>query len=97
MEYKKITMKEALDLIFEKFDVLEFTERKDRKSFWSQDDDGVVSFFFDKRQYEREDVLQGLSEIFSTVISDECQIEVDSMTMLWTRVILKPLAGPINH
>ena len=80
-----------------KFEVQKFADREEGKSFYCQDDDGHVSFFFDKRQYEREDVLEGLSEIFSSVISDECRCEVDSITFLWTRVTIKPLAGPINN
>lgn len=97
MEQKNITLKEIKEMISEKFELLPFANRQDKKSFYCENEDGSISYFFDKRQYDRQEVIHELYEMLWGAVSDEFILEIDGITILWTQVTIKTIAGKTNH
>lgn len=77
-----MTRKEAIELIISNFDLSEKNE--EGKSFYSMEEDDTATFFFDKRQYFRDEVINKLVSLFGNVnvINGQCWIE--PITLLWT-------------
>ena len=88
---KEMTLKEAVEAVKELFDVCPFDERKEGKSFYISEKHGGVTFFFDKRQYWRGDIISKLSEYFQDKYITDGQCRIDNITLLWTNVYLEPV------
>jgi len=87
---KQITKQEAIDGIKSLFELATWEEKKEEKSFYSQKEGtDNADFFFDKRQYERDEVIAKLSAYFADkrIIGGCCAI--DSITLLYTTVHIK--------
>lgn len=87
---KQITKQQAIDGIKGLFDLTTWNDRKDGKSFYTQKEGtDDADFFFDKRQYERDEVIAKLSTYFADkrIIGGCCAI--DSITLLYTTVHIK--------
>ena len=87
---KQITKQQAIDGIKGLFDLTTWNDRKDGKSFYTQKEGtDDADFFFDKRQYERDEVIAKLSAYFvdKRIIGGCCAI--DSITLLYTTVHIK--------
>lgn len=79
--------KEAIELIVSNFDITK--EKRDEKSFYIEEDDSTASFFFDKRQYLRGEVVAKLVELFNGVNIIDGQCRIDPLTLLWTTVYIE--------
>ena len=86
----EITMKEAIDGILGLFEILPWENRENEKSFYWVKEDGTASFFFDKRQYTREDVVEKLCDYFNDKIITDGQSRIDGLTLAWTTVNIEP-------
>ena len=86
----EITMKEAVDGILGLFKILPWENREDEKSFYTVKEDGTASFFFDKRQYTRDEVISRLATYFDDKIITDGQCRIDNMTLVWTTVHIEP-------
>ena len=86
----EITMQEAIDGVVGLFDILPWEHRMDEKSFYAIKDDGVASFYFDKRQYTRDEVISRLVTYFNDKIITNGQCRIDNMTLVWTTVHIEP-------
>ena len=86
----EITMKEAIDGIIGLFEILPWEKREDEKSFYTVKEDGTASFFFDKRQYMRDEVIERLVNYFNNKIITNGQCRIDNMTLVWTTVHIEP-------
>lgn len=86
----EITMKEAIDGVVGLFDILPWDERVDEKSFYTVKEDGTASFFFDKRQYMRDEVISRLVNYFNDKVITDGQCRIDNMTLVWTTVHIEP-------
>lgn len=86
----EITMKEAIDGVFGLFDILPWENREDEKSFYTVKEDGTASFFFDKRQYMRDEVIERLVNYFNDKVITDGQCRIDAMTLVWTTVHIEP-------
>lgn len=87
---KQITKQQAIDGIKGLFDLTTWNDRKDGKSFYTQKEGtDDADFFFDKRQYTREEVVSKLCGYFAdkAIIKGCCVI--DSLTLLWTTIHIK--------
>ena len=85
----EITMKEAIDGILGLFEILPWEKREDEKSFYTVKD-GTASFFFDKRQYTRDEVISRLVTYFNDKTITDGQCRIDNMTLVWTTVHIEP-------
>lgn len=101
---KKITLQEAFDGIKGLFDLVPFGQHEGHKSFYTQKEDGTATFFFDKNQYWRDEVINRLAEYFSDKVIDGGQCRIDSITLVWTTVHLEKREevdgidpNPCNH
>lgn len=88
---KEMTLKEAVEAVKELFNVCPFDKRKEGKSFYISEKHGGVTFFFDKRQYRRWDIISKLSEYFRDKYIIDGQCRIDNITLLWTNVYLEPV------
>lgn len=78
-----ITKQQAVEIIKEAFDLKDSNNREDGKSFYFQDGD-KVTFFFDKRQYDRFTVINTLMECFKNKNIEQGQCRIENITLLWT-------------
>ena len=86
---EQITKQEAFDAIKGMFDFSSPDKREEGKSFYITEDNGDVTFMFDKRQYCRNEVISKLSEYFQDKNIIGGQIRIDGITILWTSVYLE--------
>lgn len=86
----KITLKEATEGVKSLFDVSAYGNRQNGKSFFVENSDDTT-FYFDKRQYWRDDVIAKLSEYFNGKTIEDGQCRIDGITLLWTTVHLEKL------
>ena len=86
----EITMKEAIDGILGLFEILPWENREDEKSFYTVKEDGTADFFFDKRQYMRDEVISRLVTYFNDKIITDGQCRIDEITFVWTTVHIEP-------
>ena len=84
-----IIKEQAVGIIKEAFELDSFQERKEGKSFYGEDSEDV-SFFFDKRQYDRATVIEKLRECFKDKNIVEGQCRIDNITLLYTVVHIEP-------
>lgn len=101
---KEITLQEAIDGIKGLFNVKTFEAHEDGESFVSLKENGEATFFFDKRQYWRDDVINRLVEYFNDKVIIDGQCRIDSITFVWTTVYLEKRQeiegvdpNPCNH
>lgn len=82
-----MTRKEAIDGIVAAFNLT--TERQDGKSFYVPKDDDCASFFFDKREITRDEVVNTLVRMFEheNIIDGQCRI--NAFTFVWTTVLIE--------
>lgn len=82
---ENISKEQAVEIIKGAFELLPFEKKEEGKSFYGESE-GTASFFFDKRQYTRDEVIHKLVECFNgkNIVGGQCAI--DSMTILYTRV-----------
>ena len=80
-----ISKQQAVEAIKGMFEILPFDKKENAKSFFSEKE-GKVSFWFDKRQYLRFEVINKLTEYFAdkNIVGGQCRVE--SLTILWTVV-----------
>lgn len=93
---ERISKSEAVEGIKGLFELKTWEERVNGRSFYFEKD-GTTSFFFDKRQYEREEVVSRLYKFFSTRVIDGGQCRVDGMTLLYTIVYVEDRAVPVQE
>lgn len=93
---KDITIPEAVEIVKSCFDVLPFDERKDGKSFFSVDGN-TTTFWLDKRQYFRGDIIQKLTEAFRGINIKGGQCRIEPLTLLWTNVHIEPRKYPQEY
>lgn len=86
----EITMKEAIDGILGLFEILPWENREDEKSFYGVKEDGTASFFFDKRQYMRDEVIERLVNYFNDKVIVDGQCRIDAISLAWTTVHIEP-------
>lgn len=87
----EITMKDAVEGVKNMFDVVPFDNHGDEQSFYIEDKEcNTVSFYFDKLQYTREDVISRLVTYFNDKIITDGQCRIDAMTLVWTTVHIEP-------
>lgn len=79
-----ITRSEAIQRVVKEFN-LSKVQKKD-KSFYSTEGEDWAVFYFDKREYTRDEVLSRLMKMFGNVNIIEGQCRVDPLTLLWTTV-----------
>lgn len=87
---KTITLKEATEGIKNLFEVNTYGNRRVGKSYFVENSDGTT-FYFDKRQYWRDEVIGKLSEYFDGKRIEGGQCRIDGITLLWTAVHLEKL------
>lgn len=90
METKSITLQEATEAVKGLFDVSTYGNRQEGKSYFIENSDGTT-FYFDKRQYWRDEVIGKLSEYFNGKRIEGGQCRIDGITLLWTTVHLEKL------
>ena len=86
----QITKQQAIDGIKGLFELTTWEDRKEGKSFYTQEEGtDNAEFFFDKQQYERYQVIEKLSEYFKdkNIIEGRCRIA--GMTLVWTQVSIE--------
>ena len=88
---KEMTLKEAVEAVKELFDVCPFDKREKGKSFYISEKHGGATFFFDKRQYWRGDVISKLLEYLRDKYIVDGQCRIDNITILLTKVYLEPV------
>ena len=86
---KEISLKGAIEGVKSLFELVPFNKRQDGKSFYSYGKDGSVTFYFDKRQYWRDEVISKLAAYFQDKYLIDGQCRIDSITLLWTTVHLE--------
>ena len=84
-----IDKKEASELIRKNFAVLPFESRIYGKSFLTDDGKGNTTFWFDRRQYTREEVICRLRELFAGTVIEGGQCRISPVTLLWTVVFIE--------
>lgn len=92
MDIKDITKEEAVNGIKSLFELLPFDKKENGKSFYGDGSDGKVSFFFDKRQYMRDEVIGKLVDFFNgkNIVGGQCRIA--PITLLYTVVSIEDRA-----
>ncbi len=78
-------MEQAVDMIKKAFELQPYEKHESDKSFYGEDEKGT-HFYFDKRQYTRDDVVDKMLKMFSDVKIDGGWVSVEPMTLLWTVV-----------
>lgn len=86
---KEITLKEAIDGVRGLFSVKPYNDHEDGESFMGIEDNGEVTFYFDKRQYLRDEVINRLVGYFSDKVITDGQCRIDNITLVWTTVHLE--------
>ena len=86
---KIIDKKEASELIKKNFAVLPFETRVLGLSFFTDDEKGNTTFWFDKRRYTREEVICRLRELFAGTVIEGGQCRISPVTLLWTVVFIE--------
>lgn len=86
---RNITKQQAVEIIKKAFDLKDFNNREDGKSFYREDGESV-SFFFDTRQYDRPTVIEKLKECLQDMNLEQGQFRIDSMTLLNIKVTIMP-------
>ena len=84
-----IDKKKASELVRESFDILPFENRMPGKSFLTDDGKGNTTFWFDKRQYTREEVTDRLIRLFDGTEIEDGQCRISPVTLLWTVVFIE--------
>ena len=84
-----ITKQQAVEVMKKAFDLKDFNNREDGKSFYREDGESV-SFFFDTRQYDRPTVIEKLKECLQDMNLEQGQFRIDSMTLLNIKVTIMP-------
>lgn len=84
-----ITKQQAVEIMKKAFDLKDFNNREDGKSFYREDGESV-SFFFDTRQYDRPTVIEKLKECLQEMNLEQGQFRIDSMTLLNIKVTIMP-------
>lgn len=87
---KTITLQDAMEGVKSLFDVSAYGNRQEGKSYFVENSFGTT-FYFDKRQYLRDDVIAKLSEYFNDKYIEGGQCRIDGITLLWTTVHLEKL------
>ena len=82
---EKISKQEAIDAIKGMFSLVEFEKRKPGLSFYMEKN-GNADFFFDKQQYEREEVVDNLRRYFMEKDIEGGMCKIDAITLVWTHV-----------
>lgn len=80
---KQISKQEAVEGLIQVFSAVPFEERKEGSNFYAEND-GSVSFYIDKRNHERYEVIEKAKDYFAdkNIVEGQCRIE--NMTLLWT-------------
>lgn len=84
-----ITKQQAVEIMKKAFDLKDFNNREDGKSFYREESESV-SFFFDTRQYDRPTVIEKLKECLQDMNLKQGQFRIDSMTLLNIKVTIMP-------
>lgn len=82
-----ITKQQAVEIMKKAFDLKDFNNREDGKSFYREEGESV-SFFFDTRQYDRPTVIEKLKECLQDMNLEQGQFRIDSMTLLNIKVTI---------
>lgn len=89
MEIQNITKEEAVNGIKSLFELLPFDKKEDGKSFYGIGSNWKATFYFDKRQYTRDEVVGKLTDYFrdKTIVFGRCRIS--PITLLYTVVSIE--------
>lgn len=92
MDIKNITKEEAVNGIKSLFELLHFDKKENGKSFYGVGNFGNATFYFDKRQYMRDEVIGKLVEYFrdKNIVGGQCRIS--PITLLYTVVSIEDRA-----
>lgn len=83
----KITRREAIDAIKGMFETN--TGEADNASVMTEYENDTAIFMFDKRKYERYEVLDKLSKFFDGVSIIDGQCRISSITFVFTNVYIE--------
>lgn len=86
-----ITLQEAIEGIKGLFNVKSYEAHGDGESFMTPKQNGEATFFFDKRQYWRGEVIERLTKYFEDKNITDGLCRIDAITLLWTTVHLEKL------
>lgn len=80
---KQISKEEAAKALIQMFSAVPFKEKNECSNFYIEKD-GSVSFYIDKRNNERYEVIEKGKDYFAdkNIVEGQCRIE--NMTLLWT-------------
>lgn len=84
-----LSVQQALEEIKKIFDLLPFEKRQNGKSFYCPNGEDNCDLFFDKRQYERVEVIKKLAEFFNDKFIEGGGCVIESITFLWTIVHIR--------
>lgn len=92
MDIKNITKEEAVNGIKSLFELLPFDKKENGKSFYGVGSDWKATFYFDKRQYMRDEVIGKLVEYFrdKNILGGRCRIS--PIALLYTVVSIEDRA-----
>jgi hypothetical protein len=83
----KITRREAIDAIKGMFETN--TREADNASVLTEYENDTAIFMFDKRKYERYEIIDKLSEFFDGVSIIDGQCRISSVTFVFTNVYIE--------
>lgn len=89
---KKITIKKATEVLKEMFGAVtqeEFRANKEHLSWYSVNNNGEVTFYIDKQQHERNEVIDTLRKYFLGKRIENVYCSVSGITLEWTTFELK--------
>lgn len=77
-----MTREEAIKSIVDAFRLT--NEKQEGKSFYIKEDDDCATFYFDKREYLRDEVIRGLVRLLNDVNIVDGQCRIEPLTLVWT-------------
>lgn len=89
---EKITIEKATEVLKEMFGAVtqeEFQAKKEHVSWYSVNQDGEVTFYIDKQQHERDEVIDMLRKYFLGKRIENGYCSVSGITLVWTTFELK--------
>jgi len=86
---EKITLSEAIEGVKKLIPIKPFGEQGDGESFYIQKEDEGCTFFYDKRQYTREEVIEQMCRYFENKVIENGQCRIPPISLAWTDVHLE--------
>lgn len=87
---REISLHDAIEGVKGLFKVFPYSDHEDGLSFYSnKDNNEECTFYFDKHEYTRDEVVERLSVYFNDKFIVNGQCRIDRVTILWTTVHLE--------